>query len=480
VASVLDQFLSWCADKGIEADQLAAYRVCAEQILREAAWAPVEAQHVEAARDALEAANTKVVVLAQLRNVGDALRRYQKEAASSAAPSRRRSAAPSAKTATAQEPGAAPVVLTDRITPLPLGRAYALLAVLAVIGIALYFGLRTPADSQQAAPRDPSTKHSSAKEETDEEEEEETEHPEAAAVRRAYAEFHQAMRAGDAARLKELTAAEKLEELKAEDAEEKLQLAKELYPEQAKVLSVEVTGDKAVLTARAKMGEQSAKGRISFIKQGSQWRVSNAAWNISITAEPEEEEERKPDNASPAPEEDSDEDEDESAEPPSTEGNGPGEATLELDGVAEKYILKVGFFYDTKLKDPTRAMLHFEHPAPKNSNARRILLTLDATQRGRHYANGQDIHDSMFNDKPVKVGEVSNGARAAILQWQADGGQVFPPKIGTTCEINVVSPYTGEADSELVITIDECPIHSAGIDRTLGSVKLKVRGPIER
>lgn len=514
----------------------------------------------------------------------------------------------------AQEPGAAPVVLTDRITPLPLGRAYALLAVLAVIGVAIYFGLRTPADSQQAATRDPSTKYSAAKEEADEEdEEEETEHPEAAAVRHAYAEFHDAMRAGNAARLKELTAAEKLEELEAEDAEEKLQIAKELYPEKATVLSVKITGDKATLTAKAKMGEQTAKGHISFVKQGSQWKVSNAAWNISITAEPEEEEEeRKPrrnvarpadfpklvgvwkgeevgggatwtltfssnywvaarsssgefyegeglirwdlgvegdsirvppgwapldieveeasqegavgkvvlaaftvndtelkvcggapghrkrvrsfespgagfrcmvlsktGDAPPAKESD-DSDEEEALEPPSTEGNGPGEATLLLDGIAEKYILKVGFFYDTKLKDPTQATLHFEHPAPKNSNARRILLTLDATQRGRHSANGQDIHDSMFNDKPVKVGEMKDGARAAILKWQADGGQVFPPKIGTTCEINVVSPYTGEADSELVITIGDCPIHSAGIDRTLGNVKLKVRGKIDR
>jgi hypothetical protein len=159
---------------------------------------------------------------------------------------------------------------------------------------------------------------------------------------------------------------------------------------------------------------------------------------------------------------------------------GPGEATLLLDGVAQRYLLKVGFFSDTKMSDPKRAMMHFEHPAEPHSNARRILLTLDATQTGRHFADGKAIHDSMFNEGPVNVGELVDGARAAVFKWQADGGQIYPPKIGTRCAINVVSPYTGEADSLFIAEVSECLVHSAGIDRQIRNAKLRIEGPIAK
>lgn len=435
--------------------------------------------------------------------------------------------------------------------------------------------------------------------------------PEEAAVRRVYATFHEAMRAGDRARLSQIMAKEKLAEIARDGGAQEIELAKQLYPEKVTVVSVVVTAKVAVLTAKARMGEQKAKGIVDLVKEGADWKVKNVAWNISITNDDsadEDEEKRSARNVArpselpqlqgtwqgaevgggaswtltfskghrldvrsaagesyggevlirwdlgvegdsiPVPpgwgpldleiDEASNSEamgkvslaaftrhdtelkicggapgyrqrvksfespganfrcmvltktadgdpEAESQEPEAPASAmkdkdvGPGEATLLLDGAAQRYHLKIGFFSDTRMKDPTRAMMHFENPGEAHSNARRILLTLDATQTGRHFADGQAIHDSMFNDGPVKVGEMVDGARAAIFKWQADGGQVYPPKIGTRCAINVVSPYTGETDSEFVATIDECLVHSAGIDHQLRNVKLRIEGPIE-
>jgi len=488
--------------------------------------------------------------------------------------------------AAAQAQPGVPSVGSIQVQAFRLGTVRTLLAalVLAVLGGGAYFGFRASAGSEEAE------------------------------VRRVYAAFHQAILDGDAAQLKSLTTADKLAELNADDAEEKLELASELYPEKATVQKVVISGEKAVLTANAQMMEETATGRIDLIKESSGWKVSNAEWTMNFSAESEAEAEpRKPPRNVPRPadfpqligtwkgeevgggaqwtltftrdyrlearspsgesyggeamirwdlgiennrihmpagwapmdieideashdeaigkvamsafslhspelklcggppgygkrvksfespgspfrcmvltktadgeplEQGPAEESPSEAPAPSDideEGIGPGEATLLLDGVAQRYRLRTGFFSDTKLEDPKNATLHFEHPAPKHSNARRIILMLDATHTGRHYADGQAIHDSMFNDKPVKIGDTEGGALAAILKWQADGGQVYPPKIGTRCEIRVVSPYTGATDSEFIAEIEQCPIHSAGIDKKLSNVKLSIKGPV--
>jgi hypothetical protein len=84
----------------------------------------------------------------------------------------------------------------------------------------------------------------------------------------------------------------------------------------------------------------------------------------------------------------------------------------------------------------------------------------------------------MFNGGNVQIGQHDGRGRAAVLQWIADGGQVFPPKEG--CEIEVTSPYTGDPDSVFQGIISGCTVHSAGIDRRLASVKFAMHGTPSR
>lgn len=86
----------------------------------------------------------------------------------------------------------------------------------------------------------------------------------------------------------------------------------------------------------------------------------------------------------------------------------------------------------------------------------------------------------MFNDKPVAIGRNSGDGRMGVLQWVADGGQYYPPKIGTRCEVIVSSPYTGRPDGEFIATVAHCDVHSAGIDRTISDVTLRLKGVVKR
>jgi hypothetical protein len=72
----LFDFMRWLQARGVTDDRLAAYRECAEEILREAGAEPVGPAHVEAARKTLEAAG-RVRAIANLKDTADALRRFQ-------------------------------------------------------------------------------------------------------------------------------------------------------------------------------------------------------------------------------------------------------------------------------------------------------------------------------------------------------------------------------------------------------------------
>jgi hypothetical protein len=594
---MVDEFLRWAADHGVGADQLDAYRVCADQLLRQAGKAPIDAKHVEAARAAMQAAGVKVQTVAQVRNVADALRHFQREAgiapAAGAASSVARASSPPVRVIGSPVPkGEQRQVF--RLRPGYILGGYLGLLVAVVAG---YFVVRGSAETetQVEKPKPRAAARSKASEDDEPS-------PEEAELRRVYTAFHDAMRAGDRAQLQQLMAAEKLAELAGDAGASQLALAKQLYPEQATIVKVAIDGSTATLTAKSDMDDQSVEGSIDMVKEDAAWKVKNVAW--TITNQPSEAEKPARDVARPTElpqlagtwqgaetgggiawtltfkehrvlaasasgesyagealirwdlgvegesipvppgwtpldieiERASNEqavgkvalaafsrNNDElklcggapgyrkrvksfespgsnfrcmvlnrtatgepeaaaSAEPASKPANdvGPGEATLLLDGVAQRYQLKVGFFSETKMSDPTRAMMHFENPGEAHSNARRILLVLDATQTGRHLADGKAIHDSMFNEGPVKVGEIVDGARAAIFKWQADGGQVYPPKIGTRCAIKVVSPYTGDSDSLFIAEIGECPVQSAGIDHQIRNVKLRIEGPLEK
>jgi hypothetical protein len=576
----------WLEARGVTDERLAAYRACVEQILREAGGMAVEPQHVEAARRSLQAAGCRPRTLAHLKDAADALRRFQRGDGAQPSSTRPSSIPPPAPVT----PAAARPLLLGAVTPQGPRALYVAAAVVAgmvMVGVAAgaYVWMFKAATDMEA------TFSAAAS-------------PEEPAVRQAYEAFQKAMLAGDLPALRALAAQEQLTELNADDAEQKIALAKTLYPAQAKITMVRVVGDTAVIKARALMGEQRANGDIQLAKEAGSWKIRKVDWKVTFgqgsaedardVARPadlpqlqgtwkgretssstdwtltfssgyrlsasssrgesysgevmirwdlgvESDSIRVPpgwapldveiDHASspqavgkvalsafslspgelklcggppgfgrrvtsfdspgpefrcmvlsrlagaaePAPAAD--------AAPPvdaAPAADSPGEATLLLDGVAEQYVLQTGFFSETRVATPERATLHFAIPAPPHSNARRILLTLDATRTGAHYADAQAIHDMMFNDKPVAVGQLNQGARAAVLMWVADGGQHYPPKLGTRCEITVSSPYTGNDDSEFRAEIAHCAVHSAGIDRTLSSVKLRVKGKLDR
>jgi len=151
-----------------------------------------------------------------------------------------------------------------------------------------------------------------------------------------------------------------------------------------------------------------------------------------------------------------------------------GEAFLTRDGVQETYILKTGFFSDTRFKDPKTATVMFQIPAEEHSNARRIEITLDATRAGKHYADGKTINDSMFRGSPLNIGEATSNGITASLKYVADGGQIFPPR--DSCTITITSPYSGTPDGVFAGEVSHCVVHSAGIDHTLSSVKFRMTG----
>jgi len=153
-----------------------------------------------------------------------------------------------------------------------------------------------------------------------------------------------------------------------------------------------------------------------------------------------------------------------------------GHAQVLLDGTASDYPLYTGFVSDTRFADPRRATIQFRPESGGHSSG--LRLTLDATATGRHYADGKSINDMMFNGGKVEIGRDEGRGRAAILQWVADGGQVFPPKQG--CTIDVISPYTGRTDGVFEGTISGCTLHSAGIDRQLTSVRFAMYGASSR
>jgi hypothetical protein len=164
----------------------------------------------------------------------------------------------------------------------------------------------------------------------------------------------------------------------------------------------------------------------------------------------------------------------------SPDGGVEGEATLLFDDEAERYEVKTDATSATRMAEPKTATIQFSSSAPEHSRARRILLMIDATQTGKHVADGEAIHDMMFENKPVVVGEMKAKARAAVLQWIDDDGQIYPPQIGTRCEITVLSAYTGEPDGEFRAEVPRCVVRSIGANHTLSAVKLRLKGRVDR
>ncbi len=159
-------------------------------------------------------------------------------------------------------------------------------------------------------------------------------------------------------------------------------------------------------------------------------------------------------------------------QPPAGKGaEATGEALIVRDGVQETYQLQTGFFSDTRMANPGRATLEFQLPAEPHSNARRIEMTLDATRPGEYIIDGKAMNDRMFDRSEDQT------PLAATFQFVADGGQIYPPK--ETCRLIISSPYTGTADSIFSGEVQNCVVHSAGIDHTI-SAKFAMRGVSSR
>jgi hypothetical protein len=149
-----------------------------------------------------------------------------------------------------------------------------------------------------------------------------------------------------------------------------------------------------------------------------------------------------------------------------------GEAVIIKDGIRETYMLKTGFFSETRFENPGRASIQFQIPAGEYSNARRIEMVLDATASGDHHADGKSY--SVFEEDKVEIGTPTHNGYMAIFKYIADGGQIFPPK--DSCTINVTSPYSGETDGVFSGTVSNCILHSAGIDYHIDSVQFTMKG----
>jgi hypothetical protein len=147
-----------------------------------------------------------------------------------------------------------------------------------------------------------------------------------------------------------------------------------------------------------------------------------------------------------------------------------GEALVVRNGAKETYVLKTGFFSETRFADPEWARIQFEiKGAAEHSNARRIEMTLDATKAGEHLVDGKHVQETF-------MGSSQRGPDQEYkprFQYIADGGQVFFPK--GFCKIKITSPYTGTPDGIFAGEIENVVVHSAGIDNTL-SAKFKIVG----
>jgi hypothetical protein len=103
------------------------------------------------------------------------------------------------------------------------------------------------------------------------------------AVRQAYQGYRAAMSKGDLAVLKTMVTHDRVQELGAPDAVEKMQMASALYPEGAQIAGVRVSGSEATLRLTGRMQEGSAAGTVRLVKEAGAWKVSTEDWQIQIS-----------------------------------------------------------------------------------------------------------------------------------------------------------------------------------------------------
>jgi len=132
--------------------------------------------------------------------------------------------------------------------------------------------------------------------------------------------------------------------------------------------------------------------------------------------------------------------------------------------------LKTGFFSETRLADPRKAVLQYEIEGAKEySNGRRIEITVDATKAGEHRVDGKAMEEAFSaRFKDSQGGQPAAQDPPVKFRFIADGGQIFFPK--DACTVIVTSPYAGTSDSVFTGEVNNCVVTSAGIDHTISAM----------
>jgi hypothetical protein len=106
--------------------------------------------------------------------------------------------------------------------------------------------------------------------------------PEEAKVRKAFADYDAAVKAGNLEALKARVAGEKAAELSKTEAPQMLELAAKMRPSNATIVACTVTGDRAELQLTGTVDGKTAKAAASMVREGGSWRLSQESWSLTI------------------------------------------------------------------------------------------------------------------------------------------------------------------------------------------------------
>jgi hypothetical protein len=151
-----------------------------------------------------------------------------------------------------------------------------------------------------------------------------------------------------------------------------------------------------------------------------------------------------------------------------------GIADIIIDGVRETFLLRTDPKSETDLSAPRVITLQFQAHGAEFPAARRIELTVDATRRGRHLADGLVYLDNLFIREKISVGSETARGPAAVFLYISDSGRIFSPR--STCDVVITVPYNNTEDVLFEGSLADCVVESTGESHTINSVAFKVKG----
>jgi ribosomal protein L37E len=151
-----------------------------------------------------------------------------------------------------------------------------------------------------------------------------------------------------------------------------------------------------------------------------------------------------------------------------------GELLAKVDGRRTAFTLRTGFMSDTRMSDPTNAVLEFAVPGESEySTNGTIIMHLDATKTGTHYADGDYAHQGWMGGYSG-IGQSTQMGYVTALYYKAYGGQVFFPD--GACRLEVTSAYTGAPGGVFSGVMTGCDTTSAGVQHKLTEVSFTMHG----